>query len=174
MTNRELADLATLSEPGALCSPMVVRWNYLPRTEVTMSPRTIFLSKLLGLYCIILALAMLVNGTVIMQDVTELAHNAPVMFIAGVFTLFAGLAMVLGHNYWRGGAVTIVVTLIGWLTLLKAVLILFIPLYVATLLPLALLQSHHFFYVRLVVTLLLGVYLTYSGFGTSAKTQQPV
>ena len=139
-----------------------------------MSLRTIFLSKLLGLYCIILALAMLVNGTVIMQDITELAHNALVMFIIGVFTLFAGLAMVLGHNYWRGAAITIVVTLIGWLTLLKAVLILFIPLYVATLLPLALLQTNHFFYVRLVVTLLLGVYLTYSGFATSAKAQQPV
>ena len=139
-----------------------------------MSSRTIFLSKLLGLYCIILALAMLVNGTVIMQDVTELAHNAPVMFIVGVFTLVAGLAMVLGHNYWRGAAITIVVTLIGWLTLLKAVLTLFIPLYVATLLPLALLQSNHFFYVRLVVTLLLGVYLTYSGFAITAKRQQPV
>jgi hypothetical protein len=139
-----------------------------------MSPRTIFLSKLLGLYCIILAPAMLVNGTVIMQDVTELAHNAPIMFIVGVFTLFAGLAMVLVHNYWRGRALTIVVTLIGWLTLLKAVLILFIPLYVETLLPLALLQSNHFFYVRFVVTLLLGVYLSYSGFATSAKAQQPV
>ena len=139
-----------------------------------MSSRTIFLSKLLGLYCIILALAMLVNGTVIMQDLTELAHDAPVMFIVGVFTLFAGLAMVLGHNYWRGGAVTIVVTLIGWLTLLKAVLILFIPLYVATLLPLTLLQSNHFFYVRLVVTLLLGVYLIYCGFVASAKTSQTV
>ncbi|HTP70169.1 MAG TPA: hypothetical protein VMJ35_14765 [Dongiaceae bacterium] len=138
-----------------------------------MSPRTIFLSKLLGLYCIILALAMLVNGTVIMQDVTELAHNAPVLFIVGVFTLFAGLAMVLGHNYWRGGALTIVVTLIGWLTLIKAVLILFIPLNVATLIPLALLESNHFFYVRLVVTLLLGVYLSYSGFATSAKTHSP-
>src|SRR5215831_6990071 len=126
-----------------------------------MSPRTIFLGKLLGLYCIILALAMLVNGTVIMQDVAELAHNAPVMFIVGVFTLFAGLAMVLGHNYWRGGAVTIIVTLIGWLTLIKAVLTLFIPFYLATLLPIALLQSNHFFYVRLVVTLLLGAYLTY-------------
>jgi len=138
-----------------------------------MSPRTIFLSKLLGLYCIILALAMLVNGTVIMQDVTELAHNAPVLFIVGVFTLFAGLAMVLGHNYWRGGALTIVVTLIGWMTLIKAVLILFIPLNVATLIPLALLESNHFFYVRLVVTLLLGVYLSYSGFATSAKTHSP-
>jgi hypothetical protein len=78
---------------------MVVRWNHLSRTEVTMSPRTIFLSKLLGLYCISLALVMLVNGTVIMQDVTELAHNAAVIFIVGLFTLFAGLAMVLGHNY---------------------------------------------------------------------------
>jgi len=94
------------------------------------------------------------------------------MLVVGVFTLFAGLAMVLGHNVWRGGALTIVVTVIGWLTLLKAVLILFIPLYVATLLPLALLQSNHFFYVRLAVTLLLGIYLTYGGFAASSSLAQ--
>lgn len=134
-----------------------------------MSPRTIFLSKLLGLYCIILALAMLLNGASILQDVTELAHNSPVMLVVGVFTLFAGLAMVLGHNFWRGGAPTIVVTVLGWLTLLKALLILFIPLNVATLFPLALLRSNHLFYLRLVVTLLLGAYLTYSGFTAKQK-----
>jgi len=136
-----------------------------------MSPRTIFLGKLIGLYCIVLSLAMLVNGAVIVQDITELAHNSPVLLVVGVFTLFAGLAMVLGHNFWRGGALTIVVTVIGWLTLLKAVLILFIPLYVATLLPLALLQSNHFFYVRLAVTLLLGLYLTYAAFAAPPKSR---
>ena len=136
-----------------------------------MLPRTIFLAKLLGLYCIILSLAMLVNGGVILQDVTELAHNAPLLLVVGVFTLFAGLAMVLSHNLWRGGALTIVVTLLGWLTLLKALLILFIPLYIADHFPLALLQSNHLFYLRLAVTLLLGLYLTYAAFTASTSNR---
>jgi hypothetical protein len=135
-----------------------------------MSPRTIFLGKLLGLYCLMFSLAMLVNGAVIKDDITDLAHNSPVMLVVGVFTLFAGLAMVLAHNHWRGGALTIVVTAIAWLTLLKAVLILFIPLQVATLFPLALALSSHLYYVRLFVTFLLGLYLTYTAFTASPQT----
>ena len=76
-----------------------------------MSPRTVFLSKLIGLYCLILAISMVLHKEFTTEVITALAQNSPVMFVVGVFTLFAGLAMVLGHNLWRGGALTIVVTL---------------------------------------------------------------
>jgi aldo/keto reductase family protein len=42
------------------------------------------------------------------------------MLIGGSFNLAAGLAIVLGHNVWSGGALTVVVTLIGWLVALAA------------------------------------------------------
>ena len=136
-----------------------------------MSPRTIFLSKLIGLYCLIFAFSMLLHKEFTVLVITALAQNSPVMFVVAVFTLFAGLAMVLAHNLWRGGALTIVVTLIGWLTLLKAVLILFVPPNVDSRFLLAPLHSDGLYYFRLALTFLLGIYLTYRGFTASPKSR---
>jgi hypothetical protein len=35
--------------------------------------------------------------------------------------------MVLGHNIWSGGALVVVVTVVGWITLVKSLLFLFLP-----------------------------------------------
>jgi putative exporter of polyketide antibiotics len=139
-----------------------------------MSPRTVFLSKLIGLYCLILAFSMVLHKELTIEEITALAGNSPVMLVVGVFTLFAGLAMVLGHNVWRGGGVTIVVTLIGWLTLLKALLILFVPPNVEPRFLLEPLRSDSLFYFRLALTFLLGIYLTYGGFAASPKNRPGV
>jgi hypothetical protein len=134
-----------------------------------MSPRTVFLSKLIGLYCILMALSMALHKTATSEVIAALVQNAPLMFVVGVFTLFAGLAMVLGHNLWRGGGLTIVVTLIGWLTLLKAVLILCVPPDVESRFFLGPLHSDAVFYFRTALTLVLGLYLTYGAFTAPHK-----
>jgi hypothetical protein len=77
----------------------------------------------------------------------------------------------LGHNVWRGGGVTIVVTVIGWLTLLKALLILLVPPSVESRFLLEPLHSDRLFYVRLALTFLLGIYLTYGGIAASPKNR---
>jgi hypothetical protein len=43
--------------------------------------------------------------------------------VLGVILIFGGLAMVLVHNIWRGGAAPVIVTMIGWLTLAKGLLL---------------------------------------------------
>jgi len=139
-----------------------------------MSPRTVFLSKLIGLYCLILAFSLALNKAALMEEITALVQNSPAMLVVGVFTLFAGLAMVLGHNVWRGGGVTIVVTVIGWLTLLKALLILFVPPSAVSRLFLETLQADRMLYFRLALTLVLGIYLTYGGFAASPKNRPGV
>ena len=77
-----------------------------------MSPRTLFLSKLIGLYCILAALSMMTRRQVTLDTVTALLQNPSMMLILGVITLAAGLAMVLAHNIWSGGALAVVVTLV--------------------------------------------------------------
>jgi putative exporter of polyketide antibiotics len=72
--------------------------------EGAMSPRTLFLARLIGLYCILIALAMFVRGQSTVDTVAGLLRDPPLMFVLGVITLAAGLAMVLVHNVWSGGA----------------------------------------------------------------------
>ena len=129
-----------------------------------MSPRTIFLSKLIGLYCILAALSMMARGQATVETITALLQNSPMMFILGVITLLAGLAMVLAHNVWSGGARSAIVTLVGWITLIRSLLILFLPPEMVRRLFLGQLRYQQLFYLYGAIALILGVYLTYSGF----------
>jgi hypothetical protein len=97
------------------------------RLEETMLPRTLFLSKLIGLYCILIALSVMTHRQATVETVTVLLQNPAMMLILGVITLAAGLATVLAHNIWSGGAFVIVVTLVGWMALLKSLFFLFLP-----------------------------------------------
>jgi len=129
-----------------------------------MSPRTTFLSRLLGLYCVLVALAMLVRGRATVDTVTALLHNQPLLLILGVLTLFAGLAIVLCHNVWSGGPLPVIVTLIGSITLIKGLLFLFLSPDAQVNLFLGGLRYGQLYYLYVAITLALGIYLTYAGF----------
>jgi vacuolar-type H+-ATPase subunit I/STV1 len=92
-----------------------------------MSPRTVFLSKLVGLYCMFVALSMITRRQATLESVNALLHDPSMMFVVGVITLAAGLALVLAHNVWSSGALAVVVTLVGWVTVIKGLFFCFCP-----------------------------------------------
>jgi vacuolar-type H+-ATPase subunit I/STV1 len=92
-----------------------------------VSPRTLFLSRLIGLYCIVIALSMMTRRQATVERVTALLQNPSMILIVGIVTLAAGLAVVLAHNIWSGRALAVVVTLVGWITLIKSLFFLFLP-----------------------------------------------
>jgi len=73
-----------------------------------MSPRTSFLSRLIGLYCILIALSMITHRQAIVETVKALLYEPTMMFVLGVITLGAGLALVLAHNIWLYMAIPLV------------------------------------------------------------------
>src|ERR1700681_4999138 len=91
-----------------------------------MSARTTFLGRLIGLYLILISLAMAAHKQATVESMNALVHNPPVLFVVGVISMAAGLAMVLGHNVWSGGVLPVVVTLTGWLLLIKGSMLLFL------------------------------------------------
>ena len=129
-----------------------------------MSPRTLFLSRLIGLYCILVALSMITRRQATVATVTALLQNPSMMLVLGVITLVAGLAMVLAHNIWSGGALVVIVTLVGWLTVIKSLLFLYLPSEVEAGFFLRQLHYQQLFYLSAIVSLVLGIYLTYGGF----------
>ena len=129
-----------------------------------MLPRTLFLSRLIGLYCILIGLSMMIRGQATVETVTALLQNSAMTFILGVITLAAGLAIVLAHNIWSGGALTVIVTLVGWMALIKSLFFLFLPHEMEAGLFLGQLHYRELFYVYAAISLVLGVYLTYGGF----------
>ena len=133
-----------------------------------MSSRTVFLSRLIGLYCILVALSMITRRQATMETVTALLQNSPMMLIVGVITLAAGLAMVLAHNIWSGGALVVIVTLVGWITLIKSLSFLFLSPKVEAEFFLRHLHYQELFYLYGAISLVLGIYLTYGGFKSTS------
>jgi len=134
-----------------------------------MLPRTLFLSRLIGLYCVFCGLSMLTHKEASIETVMALNHNAPLMFVVGILAMAAGLAMVLSHNIWTGGALPVIVTLVGWIILVKGLLILFLSSEAAVEFFLGTLQYKNFFYVYSAISILFGGYLTYMGFKSAAR-----
>lgn len=128
-----------------------------------MLPLTIFLGKLIGLYCVILALAMMTRKQSAVAAIGALVRTPPLLLFINVIGLALGLAMVLGHNIWSGGALPVVVTLVGWLMVIRGIVLLalspdaMIKVFEAV-------RYEQNFYIFMGVTLVLGLFLTVASF----------
>src|SRR5262249_2206879 len=80
--------------------------------EASMSTLTIYLARLIGLSAVLLVVALLARGNALIMATVA---DGPVMLVYAIFSLAAGLAIILGHNVWSGGEVPVIVTLVGWL-----------------------------------------------------------
>jgi uncharacterized membrane protein len=106
---------------------------------------------------------MFVHKAPMVEAATGLMDERPLLLILGLIALAAGLAMVLSHNVWSGGAAPVVVTLVGWVILVRGVMLLVLPPdTVARLLDIF--RFAELFYLYAALALLLGLYLTWAGF----------
>jgi len=125
-----------------------------------VSRLTVFLARFIGLFTVVLVVALLVRGS---ATVEAAVADRPVMLVYAIISLATGVAMILGHNVWSGGALPVVVTLVGWLILAKGLMLLFVA-------PDALQQIFYrmhygeHYYLYLTPSLLVGLYLTWAGF----------
>jgi hypothetical protein len=98
-----------------------------------------------------------------LNAVGALVAEPGALLVLGFVVLGVGIAMVLGHSVWSGGAVPVVVTIVGWLTLLKGLFLTFLaPAGAAA--YLSAVRYEQLFYIYAGVMLALGAYLTYGGF----------
>ena len=132
-----------------------------------MLARTVFLSRLIGLYCIFISVSMIVHKQATVIALSAIIRNPGALLMAGILGLVAGLAIVLEHNAWSGGIQPVLVTLVGWIALIKGLVLLFLPPEGAT----GYLEAFHYeqlFYLYMGFTLVLGAVLTYLGFKSRA------
>jgi hypothetical protein len=134
-----------------------------------MAARTIFLAKLLGLYFILAGVAFAARGPAMVDTFVALFHDAPLIFIAGLFMLGAALAMVLCHNIWSGGVLPVVITLIGWVWLIKALLLLLLSPSASATLFMGTFQVAQFIYIYAATSIILGIFLAYMGFWPKSR-----
>jgi hypothetical protein len=128
-----------------------------------MSALTVFLGKLIGVYCLIVALTMIAKRRTTVDAVNDLIRDPPLVLLSGVIAVAVGLGVVIGHNIWSGGALPVVITLVGWASVIKGIALMALPqgqmakLYKA-------LRYERFYLAYVGVTLALGLYLTIAAF----------
>jgi hypothetical protein len=136
-----------------------------------MSRLTIYLGRLIGLFLLIAALSMFLDKDSVVEMATALIDDRALLLIVGLIALGIGLAIVVGHNVWSGGALPMVITLFGWSQLLRGIALLFLPAET----QIAFFQAmrlEDFFYVYAGISLAIGAYLTYAGFTSSTGSDR--
>ncbi len=123
---------------------------------------SIFLARVLGLYLIIGGLLYLFRRHFIQKAAEDLFQKEALVIISGVMSLILGLLLVIGHNVWEWNW-TLAITLLGYLTLLKGLVRLFIPQYADKKFFKKMIHGDNPIYIGF-VCLILGLFLTYEGF----------
>ncbi len=119
-------------------------------------------AQILGLYMIIISIALLVHMDLFKEIVQNLIHDKPLIFITGIFTLILGLIMVVTHNVWQWNW-RLITTLIGWIVLLKGLNLILFPSLMDQI-TFFFLQTSMFGYLAASINILLGFILCYCSF----------
>ena len=137
-----------------------------------MSSRTLFLGKLFGLYLIAVSVTMFAHPQATVNIMKAIIQNPPLLFIAGIIGVTAGIAIVLAHNVWSGGALPIIVTLFGWISLIKGMLLLLLS--PSTEFQIFIVGLHYEQHPNpyAAFALFLGVYMTYAGFTSVTRSSK--
>src|ERR1700738_2243071 len=86
--------------------------------EVTMSPLTRYLSRFLGVFLLVTAVSEWTQPGLLTVVAPAMVDQPALLWVSGMLTFVAGLAIVLGHNVWRDPAGA-VVSLLGWIMTIK-------------------------------------------------------
>jgi len=120
---------------------------------------SLFLAQLLGLMYIVTGVGIFANKGRFRALYEEMLGNAPLIYLMGILSLVFGFVVVTFHNQWVSDW-TVLITIIGWLGLIKGILIIVSPR--------TIIQSARFWLQRMqllsVVVLAIGLVLGYFGF----------
>ena len=123
---------------------------------------SIFLARLIGPVMLMIGLAVFANPRGFREMAEEFMESRALMFLGGLITMPAGLAIVLTHNVWAADW-RVLITILGWLSTIGGALRLFGPLFVVKA-GHAMLGQPHFTTIAAAVWLVLGLLFCFFGY----------
>jgi uncharacterized membrane protein len=89
-------------------------------------PTSIFLAKLIGPIAIAIGIGVLINRDTYRKLAEEFLASLALIFLSGILTMTAGVAIVLNHNVWALEW-RVIITLVGWLATLGGLMRILFP-----------------------------------------------
>jgi len=123
---------------------------------------SIFIAQLLGPMFVVLGVALLAKPQMFRTILPEFIGSPTWLYLAGFIGLVAGITLVLTHNVWVLDW-RLIITVIGWLTLARALITIFQPQWIVAA-GTAILAHRGIFVGTAVTNLLIGLVLSYFGY----------
>ena len=111
----------------------------------------------------IVAVGVLINAAIYRQIIDELTESPALCYLGGILALFFGLFILNFNNAWTADW-TVIITIIGWLSVVKGVLLIVFPNVYLHLSDWVRKGDAVMRYMG-IIYLLFGVFLTFKGFG---------
>lgn len=122
---------------------------------------TIFLARAIGLFGAISTLAIIVRYKTYLAMEESAVKNPAMLYLSGFFILLVGILLVISHQVWTQDW-RVIITIIGWLILIKGLLRIFFPERIKRLIEKK--QTDRRFLLSEIAVFLLSLYLIYQGF----------
>jgi hypothetical protein len=123
---------------------------------------SIFLSRVFGLYLVIVCLAVLFRYKMFRAVYDEMVSSKGHVVFGGFLSLVIGILVVVSHSVfvwdWR-----LLITLLGYLALIKGIWLLFFP-ESALKFKRSVMENKSAYYIIVVIFLLIGLFFIYKGF----------
>ncbi|MGH6737347.1 MAG: hypothetical protein ACRECX_14920, partial [Methyloceanibacter sp.] len=91
-----------------------------------------YIARLMGPILLIMGLGMVIEHETVSKLSQEFLSNLSLIYLAGILTLLAGLAIVNAHNVWTQDW-RVIITVLGWLGVLGGLFRILLPSQVRTL-----------------------------------------
>jgi uncharacterized membrane protein len=75
---------------------------------------SVFLARLIGPLMLAVGIGIFVNGAIYRMLADEFLRSRALIYLSGLLTMTAGLAIILTHNVWRADW-PVIITILGWL-----------------------------------------------------------
>jgi len=122
---------------------------------------SIFLAKIIGLVCVISTAAVMLRYKESLAFEEEAVRSPLFIYMSGFVILILGILLVVSHSVWEFDW-RLVITVIGWLVLLKGIGRIFFPHAVKRLIEKK--KVNRKFILGEVAVFLIGIYLLYYGY----------
>ncbi len=123
---------------------------------------TAYVAQLFGVYLVLSGVLMIIREQAMMVLVPKFVDSPPFLYFLGSLRVLIGLAIVLAHTMWIG-TLGAVIYLVGWLTLLRGIAMLVLPVETEHKI-LEAFSRGNLWYTTAIVAIVLGGWLAYAGF----------
>lgn len=129
--------------------------------------RTRMFARVLGPFLVIVDVTAMVRASDMQRLLSQFEANSLWTFVNGAFILLFGLIIIAAHQYWQGAA-AIIVSLLGWLIVLRGLLLVAFPKVFVSVAN-SMIGAQAWWVTLCIIFALIGLYLTYVGWASAPR-----